>query len=328
MSQTERDDNLEAEANAFTRRISERVEAGFIADLRRAVKCEYFYKSFWRDPQFIDLYLGDISRAYLGFLDRHCGRGLRILDVGCGAGYMSLELAREGHHVTAIDISEGCIATAKAVLADNPFTEAFGSLEYRNCALDEADGTYDVVLFSVSLHHFPDVEAAVTKADAMLKPGGHFLCYEPCHERFLERDAAFVVLLRGLLSITGHWYDPDELIGPPGDDAAMARNIRDVRTEYVLERDKNEPDGQSPNDLEASGEEILAAVRRRFREVETRPGFSIIYRILGGLRGDEKIVSALAEFIAAFDRTAVREGYLNENHFYFIGRKPTVEERG
>lgn len=38
------------EARAFDQRIEERVQASFIPDLRRAVKCEYFYKSFWRDP--------------------------------------------------------------------------------------------------------------------------------------------------------------------------------------------------------------------------------------------------------------------------------------
>lgn len=321
MSETELDESLAAEANAFTRRISERVDAGFVADLRRAVKCEYFYKSFWRDPQFIDLYLGDISRAYQDFLNRYCGRGLRILDVGCGAGYMSLELAREGNRVVAIDISEGCIETARKVLADNPFTEGFGSLEYRNCPLSEVQGEFDVVLFSVSLHHFLDVEEAVLKAKSLLRVGGHLLCYEPCHERFLERDAAFAVLIRGLLSCTGNWYDPNELVGPLDDDSAMAQNIRDVRAEYFFERDKNEPDGQSPNDLEASGDEILVSVRRNFTELETRPGFSLVYRILGGLRGDDETVRKLAGFIASFDRTAVSHRYLNENHFYFIGRK-------
>jgi hypothetical protein len=51
-------ERLEAEGIAFDARIRERVAAGLIPDLRRAVKCEYFYKSFWRDPHYIDLYLG------------------------------------------------------------------------------------------------------------------------------------------------------------------------------------------------------------------------------------------------------------------------------
>ena len=39
---------LSEEAQAFDSRIGERLSAGFIPDLRRAVKCDHFYKSFWR----------------------------------------------------------------------------------------------------------------------------------------------------------------------------------------------------------------------------------------------------------------------------------------
>src|SRR4051794_20819968 len=109
LSKTEKE-----EALAFDRRIEERLRAGFVPDLRRAVKCEYFYKSFWRDPHFIDLVLGRRSAVYLELLAEFGGPHLEILDVGCGAGYFSLELARAGHHVTAIDVSASCIKAAQA----------------------------------------------------------------------------------------------------------------------------------------------------------------------------------------------------------------------
>ncbi len=311
---------LEDEARAFDIRISERVRAGFIPDLRRAVKCDYFYKSFWREPQFIALYLGRINEVYLELLGRYCKRGAEILDVGCGAGYMSLELARNGYHVDAFDISSASIREAEDVLRENTYTEGFGSLRYSVAPLHEVRGEFDVVLFSVSLHHMTDMPGALDKARSLLRPGGHLLCYEPCHDRWTKGDAAQVALIRGLLALTGFWYAPEEIKPQLFDEAGLESLVADIHEEYVEERDKHEL-GQSPHDNEASGSEMLLALRERFTELETRPGHSFIYRLLGGIRATDAVTYELAEFIAAYDRFAVKVGNLNPNGFYFIGQK-------
>ena len=101
----------------------------------------------------------------------------------------------------------------------------------------------------------------------------------------------------------------------------MLRRFKETHLEYVFERDKNEPGGQSPHDLEASGEDILQAGLTRFREVETRPGLSFIYRVLGGLRGQENIIHRIASFLATYERTCVANGLMKENMYYFLGRK-------
>ena len=173
---------LESEASAFNRRIQERKDAGFVPDIRRAVKCEYFYKSFWRDPHFINLYLGEIVRRFLRMLRENGGNNLKILDVGCGAGYVSLELARSGHYVVGIDISNSCIKIAEETFKSNPFKEGFGSLEYHVMPFWEVRGNYDAILFSGVLHHFYDPDKTINRALNLLSPGGLILCHEPCHE--------------------------------------------------------------------------------------------------------------------------------------------------
>ena len=312
--------HIDEEAEAFDKRISERTKAGFVPDLRRAVKCDYFYKSFWRDPQFIDLYLGLINKGYLCLLRSYCPKNATILDVGCGAGYMSLELARSGYNVSAFDISSDCIETAKQVLASNPYKDDFGSLDYKVMALHKAEGQYDVVLFSVSLHHMPDLEGSINKAKALLKPGGCLLCYEPCHDQWQQSDAAQVALIRSLLSLTGNWYDSESIKSQLQDEEGLSELVKDIHHEYYYERDKHES-AQSPHDNEATGEEMLSALRRHFCELEVRSGHSFIYRVLGGIRGTDEEIRELANFIAIYDRLNVKRKFMNPNGFYFIGSK-------
>lgn len=318
------DKELQAEAQAFDDRINERLEEGFIPDLRRAQNTDYFYKSFWRDPQFIQLYLGEQVTNFLDILNTHCGSGLRILDIGCGAGYMSLELARNGYHMTALDISSECIHIANRMLEENPYTDGFGSLQYKVMSFEDIDkltDKFDVIHFSVALHHMMNVDEVVQKCFHFLPENGHIFVHEPCHERFLNKDAAQVALIRGILAITGHWYEPDCFDDMLTDVAKLNEYINDTRIEYFRERDKDEPDGQSPNDLEASGAEMLESMRKRFVEVEYRKSASFIYRLLGGIRGDNKVIRKLADFISTYDKTAVKYGYIHENFFYFLGKK-------
>ena len=312
------DPSLDAEAAAFDQRISERRDAGFIPDLRRAAKCDYFYKSFWRDPHFARLYLGEHVQVLLEFLRRHGRHGLSILDVGCGPGYYSLELARAGYRVTGIDIASKAIEAARAALASSPRDPDFGSLDYEVRSLEEAEGQFDAITFTGVIHHFPDPDAVLQRAADRLVPGGLLLCLEPCHEQWRQEDAAVVALIRGLLAATGHWYEPT-LAPALRDPAAWRQYTEEIRTEYLTERDPHER-GQSPNDNASSGDEILAALRRRFDELEFRNGVSFIYRLLGGLRGPDAVVHPLADLLASFDRFAVADGYLRPNAFLWCGR--------
>jgi 2-polyprenyl-3-methyl-5-hydroxy-6-metoxy-1,4-benzoquinol methylase len=312
---------LREEAEAFDKRITERCKSGFVPDLRRAVKCDYFYKSFWREPLFIQLYLGWIVDNLLDLLQSYCGSQLRILEVGCGAGYISLELARNGYHVMGIDISEASIMVAEETARKNPYLEGFGSLKYKVEPFLETSGTYDIILFCGAMHHMENLKGVVAKVYQMLPFGSHLLCYEPSHERFRKKDAAQVALIRGLLSLTGFWYDSQTVIPSLNSEKKLEAYIDEIHSEYILERDKDEPEGQSPHDLEAGGEEILYILRSRFTEIEVRPGSSFIYRLLGGIRGPEKVIHSLAKFVTCYERLSIKKGYLRENAFYFLGQK-------
>ncbi len=311
--------DLQEEARAFSDRIEERRQAGYLPDLRRMKRNEYFYQSYWRDPYFADLVMGETVRIFLNWLAEHSQPGARILDVGCGPGYITLELAREGYHVLGIDVAESAIQAAQETLASNPYKDNFGSLEYRAIPFEAATGTYDTLLFSGSLHHFDDPEAIVRKAASLLTKGGLIMCHEPLRDKWQKTDAAQAALIRMLLSLTGVWYEqPDEADTHVNPDKLKAY-INEIHTEYVEERDKREG-LQSPRDNASLSEEILTALKNHSDEIEYRPGFAYLYRMLGGLRGPDDVIFKIGDFLAAYEKLALREGYLSPSTFLYCGQ--------
>jgi 2-polyprenyl-6-hydroxyphenyl methylase/3-demethylubiquinone-9 3-methyltransferase len=96
--------------------------------------------------------------------------GLRLLDIGCGAGILCEPLARLGAAVTGADPSAENIAAARHHAALSGVT-----VDYRNAsaeALAEAGETFDVVLAMEVIEHVADVGLFVRLAAALVKPGG------------------------------------------------------------------------------------------------------------------------------------------------------------
>jgi 2-polyprenyl-6-hydroxyphenyl methylase/3-demethylubiquinone-9 3-methyltransferase len=99
-----------------------------------------------------------------------CLKGLRILDIGCGAGILSEPLARLGASMVGADPAEENIEAARA------HAEATGvSVDYRATtaeALAEAGEKFDIVLAMEVVEHVVDVPAFVESCASMVKPGG------------------------------------------------------------------------------------------------------------------------------------------------------------
>ena len=317
---------LEEEAAAFDNRIIERYNNGFIPDLKNAVSCHYFYKSFWREPKYIDLYLGNMLKTILGLFNKYATKKVKILDVGCGHGLMSLELARMGYDVKAIDISSKNIDLAKQTLLKN--IEPIGNLEYEVTSFEDfnTENKYNLVFFCGSLHHMKDLSYTIQKASKLLEEEGLLYCHEPIHAKFTIADSSQVALIRTLLSLTGYWYDSNETIFDKTSEDEFMKYSNKIKDEYVFERDIHEEEGQSPNDLEADGEEILKELEKEFALLEYIPSVSFIYRVLGGLRGSSEKIFEIADFLATYDSAMTKNGSLNPNYFHYIGRKYCKKE--
>ena len=152
---------------------------GFVADLRRLKKAEWFYNNAWREPDFVRLHILPKVRYVIAIAKK---KGGRVLELGCGNGFLSLELARNGLHVVGIDGSRKNIEIAQKLLKANPFVKGFGSLEYMCAdieALDLGTDCFSSVVFFSALHHMSDVDALLRKVHRALKNTGRLLYTNP-----------------------------------------------------------------------------------------------------------------------------------------------------
>lgn len=103
--------------------------------------------------------------------------GSRILDVGCGSGWLSEYFARLGYVVKGIDISPDLIAMSEERVVrvpygadhETPLRCTFAVHDVEAAPLPEK---FDAILCYDSLHHFEDERAVVNNLAAMLDVGG------------------------------------------------------------------------------------------------------------------------------------------------------------
>jgi SAM-dependent methyltransferase len=138
--------------------------------------------------------LGELSAitagdAWLAGLLPPAGR--RALDLGCGSGRHASLLAGHFEQVDAIDVSAPMIELASA-------RRPRPNVRYQQADLHDIDapGQYDFVLSVLTLHHAPDLHAALSQIRALLAPGGRAVVMDVYRAESALRPARF---LRGMI---------------------------------------------------------------------------------------------------------------------------------
>src|SRR5215217_2954242 len=107
--------------------------------------------------------------------------GAQILEVGCGPGLLSLRLARHhGFEVTGLDLDPAMIARAQAN------TNRPGNGDQRRpsflvgdvAALAFPDRSFDLVVSTLSMHHWADPTAGLAEIGRVLRPGARALVWD------------------------------------------------------------------------------------------------------------------------------------------------------
>lgn len=119
----------------------------------------------------------------------HLPPSSKVLDLGCGAGFLSHALANAGHCVTGIDLSENSLEVARKFDSTKRVDYRFADAT----SLDLPSKSFDAVCAMDLLEHVENPHAVIQEASRLLKPGGFFFFHT-----FNRNFFSWLVVIKGV----------------------------------------------------------------------------------------------------------------------------------
>ena len=119
----------------------------------------------------------------------HLPSRVKILDMGCGAGFSTHAMARQGHEVVGVDLSEESLEVARKM-------DATGQIHYIMADVAKVplpERSFDAVSAMDLLEHVENPEAVIQEASRLLKPGGLFFFHT-----FNRTLLSWIVVIKGV----------------------------------------------------------------------------------------------------------------------------------
>jgi SAM-dependent methyltransferase len=171
-----------------------------------------------------DVVLADRKAAAVEFVTRNVPAGGKVLDAGCGAGPLAIELVGRGYFVHGVDVSEKMIVACRENLQAKGFPVDRYALTHGDVfKAGFADGAFDCVSALGFLQYQDDEVAALRELNRVLKPGGVLFVSGPTRTRIsnwfglapayrrLRWGAALPEGHRVLDTISDHYYTPGRM---------------------------------------------------------------------------------------------------------------------
>jgi ubiquinone/menaquinone biosynthesis C-methylase UbiE len=130
---------------------------------------------------FSRLLLGPLFRRIAADIAAVAPEGARVLEVGCGPGHLSIQLARRhGLEVTGLDLDPAMVERARAN------SDRLGNGAERRpsfvvgdvASLAFPDESFDLVVSTLSMHHWADPAAGLAEVGRVLRPDARALIWD------------------------------------------------------------------------------------------------------------------------------------------------------
>lgn len=147
----------------------------------------YYRSSSSKTMDYYDVYPRDVVDAYFAHLlhnlEGYITKDSCILDVAGGHGQLAHYLIEHGYpNITVLEIKPECIESVKDLGIDVIESSLFD--------LENQKGEYDLILCDHSLEHFVDIDNALRRMKALIRPGGYLYIEVPDIEGYQEQCAA------------------------------------------------------------------------------------------------------------------------------------------
>lgn len=122
------------------------------------------------------------------FLSKKCHPNMRIADLGCGNGYLSVHLAIWGAKVDSFEIASKGVQHTKTLARYNKVSKKINvHLHDLHNSLPLPDRSCHAVVGKFILHHIDPLEPLLKEVERVLKPGGVYIFLENSNRNIILR---------------------------------------------------------------------------------------------------------------------------------------------
>jgi 2-polyprenyl-3-methyl-5-hydroxy-6-metoxy-1,4-benzoquinol methylase len=240
--------------------------------------------------------------------------GMRVLEIGCSSGWLTVAMARQGALVHGVDVAEPALAIARDYYQAHR-NHLAGVATYEAADVNDLNLSgrqYDAVVAKGIMHHLPQAASLIERLHAALEPGA-LLWASDTH----GDESTTTALIAGAVTfvLPTHVSYADKLRGLARFGTAAPERIKASM----------ETRGFSPFEGAGRAADWPAAIRRLFDVEFERAHPALAGYIAAELRAPDLLARPFVGLLAAVDRALVAAGLLHSTGLTISARKRARE---